>query len=581
MGARGNSLDFVRRRGLGATDQSLVRVFFDSQLPQSVVLLGRTGTCGGDDMLQVFVERKAASNRDPIYHRRNDLPGGFPDVLITEPRSLGDHATDPKIAARRFLDADPGEETPLGRAELMKLMALLVGSESTGNSLFDLIETRYLRAKELAATAQYRPSVMLGKPGTWNEAARNSWMITVGSTYIGQFLRDANVNYRNSDNSIQDAVCGSGCGVCPSGTSDTRCSVPIQQYLELFEWADYWIAAGIGANCWSASCNFKLTGADELLFHPNRDIFSQFLALRCGSVLALDQAHGVQGNTYWDLGRIRPDLILEDLVQLMHPDVSIEGDDTTTFFRLLPPATNLTGVPACPRTVLPNPPSAGTVHITAHYLLEANPPSSAETPPDFIGAPEFVVLDKLYTAVQPAVAEELGVEAQHVQLRMLNHQQQDADNEGVVPLAVTVRVTNCPNHQCAVPVGEKLTSLGSVMAQALNLAWVPETQPDAASIVVLDRQADRIPLADLLSSDPDQGDDKDDDDGVNTVGLAVGIVVTVLAFAVSIFVTYKMAYAKGIQNSQPCLQDVKQVGAASEEISQDVKQDVVSADDLS
>ena len=39
------------------------------------------------------------------------------------------------------------------------------------------------------------------------------------------FLQDAGAEYRNADDSVNDALCGSGCGTCPSGTSDTRCSV--------------------------------------------------------------------------------------------------------------------------------------------------------------------------------------------------------------------------------------------------------------------------------------------------------------------------------------------------------------------
>ena len=77
-------------------------------------------------------------------------------------------------------------------------------------------------------------------------------------------ILDANVEYRNLDDAINKELCGSGCGVCPSGTSDTRCSVGINDYLDLFAESDYWISAGIGANCWSASCNFELD-SDTLL----------------------------------------------------------------------------------------------------------------------------------------------------------------------------------------------------------------------------------------------------------------------------------------------------------------------------
>lgn len=81
-------------------------------------------------------------------------------------------------------------------------------------------------------------------------------------------LTDAHVEYRNFDDSINKGICGSGCGVCPSGQSDTRCSIDINDYLDLFRSSDYWIAAGVGGNCWSASCNFELDSESLLAQNP-------------------------------------------------------------------------------------------------------------------------------------------------------------------------------------------------------------------------------------------------------------------------------------------------------------------------
>ena len=440
--------------------------------------------CGGD--VDCKWDRDAAPQNRPIYHRLHSVEGGFPDVVLTEPRSLGPLADDPYVNARRFLDSDPGEDSPLGRAELIKLTALLVGSVETGNSLFDLIEVRYNHAKSLAMQAKSRPTVMVGKPGTWNEAARSSWMITVGTTYVGQLLRDANVEYRNSDDSVNEAICGSGCGVCPSGTSDTRCSVPIADYVDLFRSTDYWIAAGIGANCWSGSCNFELTSDD--LLKQNQIFFPAFRPMQCGGVIALDKSHEATtgANSYWQMGRIRPDLIFRDLVVLMHPDVAMEGEDTT-FFRLLPPLTNATGVPACPRpSSLPAVPETGTVHVSAAYGLEL---------PDFvfdvIGASHLAVLDKLYPDIHGLLATELGVEDEDLEIDMAN------TKEGA--LVVTVRVSPCDGegHACAVDVGEKMRDLGPALQEAIGLSGVTVKEDLVGSLHVVDAEGDIIPLFDL------------------------------------------------------------------------------------
>lgn len=504
-------------------------LFFDKQLPATVNIQGESKTCGAEVTFKI--DRDAAPPGIPIYHRLHDMSSGFPDVLITEPRSLGPLADDPTILARQFIDSDPGEATPLGRAELMKLTALLVGSVETGNSLFDLIEHRYMNARSLANKALYRPVVMLGKPGTWNEAARNSWMVTVGSTYVGEFLRDANVEYRNSDDSVNKAICGSGCGVCPSGTSDTRCSVPITDYVTLFRSADFWISAGIGANCWSDSCNFEIS-SDSLL-DENRDIYSKFVAMQCGSVIALDKSHSRMGNAYWEVGRLRPDLILLDLVSLLHPDIEIEEE--TTFFRAMPPPANMTDIPPCPVTRLPSKPSRGTVHVSSIFIIElGNEPTA-----NHIGEPHFTIQENFYPKVHRELAEVLGVDSGDLEIAISNHMPPTKDGFAI---AVTVRVSGCQDHSCSLEAGQSLAILAPVIEKFLDYSWVKVRSEQTSSIVVVDHEGDRIPLVDLLEVNVPY---HSEGDRLST-GAVLGIVLGALAFfACSIFLTYKFAFVEG------------------------------------
>lgn len=502
-------------------------LLLDDHLPASVSVRGTVAGCGGG--VQVNVVRSAAPSSWPIYHRLADLEGGFPDVLITDPRALGPLADDPRVSARRFLDSDPGEATALGRAELIKLTALIAGAEDTGNTVFELIEKRYMRAKERAFSARRRPTVMVGKPGTWNQLARESWMITVGSTYVGQLLRDANAEYRNADDSVNHAVCGSGCGLCPSGPADTRCSVPIQQFLDLFRWADYWISAGVGANCWSGSCDFRLT-ADSLL-SENRDVYSQFLAMRCGSVLALDKAHTGAGNPYWEVGRLRPDLVLEDLVVLLHPDVR-SPNDTTTFFRELPQPADMTGVQACPRTLLPARPEPGALFVVASFPVHLGSPQ-----PALVGRWHFAVLDRLYTGAHSLMAEQLETSAANVDVALSNDDLEGAPIGSSFELKVTVRVPNCAAHRCDVPMGTRLAAFAGPMKQALALDWIEVRQHPTRAVDVLDAEGDIIPLGDLVPS-ASEGD--------SILGIVLAISGgALLLTAVVAALTYKFAFAKG------------------------------------
>ena len=61
------------------------------------------------------------------------------------------------------------ENTALGRAEWIKLYALLFGKEKAGNALFETVESNYKQIKNEAHKATTRPGVLTEKvtSGTW------------------------------------------------------------------------------------------------------------------------------------------------------------------------------------------------------------------------------------------------------------------------------------------------------------------------------------------------------------------------------------------------------------------------------
>ncbi len=70
--------------------------------------------------------------------------------------------------------------------------------------------------------------------------------------------------------------------------------------------------------------------------------FSRFLAFQCGQVWANDNRNDVSlgtGNPFYEEGVVRPDLVLLDLVTILHPDAFPETAKSLYFYRAVTPLT--------------------------------------------------------------------------------------------------------------------------------------------------------------------------------------------------------------------------------------------------
>nr|NQU94552.1 ABC transporter substrate-binding protein [Bacteroidota bacterium] len=86
------------------------------------------------------------------------------------------------------------EPTPLGRAEWIKVLGILLGKEGQADSIFNSIKAEYFKLKNLTANLSERPTVICGKQygGFWN--------IPGGNSYVACFLKDAGAEYLWSHN---------------------------------------------------------------------------------------------------------------------------------------------------------------------------------------------------------------------------------------------------------------------------------------------------------------------------------------------------------------------------------------------
>ncbi|SMG32209.1 iron complex transport system substrate-binding protein [Dethiosulfovibrio salsuginis] len=175
------------------------------------------------------------------------------------------------------------EESPLGRAEWIKFIGLLVGKGEEAEAFFDKVASRYRELEALGALEQDRPVIMSGAPfgGTWYVPKGYSW---------------PSILFRAAGGiSMWDDLKGTG-----------TAPMDLEAVLDRAVSADLWVNCGT----WRSLDDGRSSGVPVEAISP----------FKAGRVYNNDNRineHG--GNDYYQLGVIRPDLILSDLLSIIHP----------------------------------------------------------------------------------------------------------------------------------------------------------------------------------------------------------------------------------------------------------------------
>jgi iron complex transport system substrate-binding protein len=194
------------------------------------------------------------------------------------------------------------ESTPLARAEWLKFMALFLNREVEAERLFSSIEERYERAKSRAIAVSRQPTVMCGSD------YRGTWFVPGGRTYVAKFIEDAGGNYLWKDDSSLESI-----------------PLKMEAVLSRAKNADIWLLH------MSSIRSRKELGELE----PRNALFSAFKTGEVYNNDAILSAGG--GNDYWENGVNNPDLVLLDLIAVLHPD--LVPDHRSRWYRKLPEGT--------------------------------------------------------------------------------------------------------------------------------------------------------------------------------------------------------------------------------------------------
>ena len=190
-----------------------------------------------------------------------------------------------KNGQKIIYNGDWTEQSPLGKAEWIKFFGALYGLEEKADVQFKTIEKEYTEALALAKKTKVKPTVFSGA------IYQEKWYLPGGKSWASLFIKDANATYLWAEN-----------------TETGSLSLSFETVLEKAENADFWIGP-------AQFTTFKEMTDDN----PN---YKFFKAYKNKNVYSFSTKKGKTGGVlYYELAPNRPDLILKDLIKIMHPEV--------------------------------------------------------------------------------------------------------------------------------------------------------------------------------------------------------------------------------------------------------------------
>jgi iron complex transport system substrate-binding protein len=182
-------------------------------------------------------------------------------------------------------NADWVESHPLGKAEWIKFFGLLFDKTEEANQIFEGIKNEYQKAKTLVAKTKTKPEVLSG--ALW----KDQWYLPAGDSWQAKIINDANANYLYADK---------------EGTGSL--SLSFESVLSKAQNASFWIAPA------------QYTSYQEML--DQQPHYSKFNAFKNQNIYSFSSVKGANGGVlYYEVAPNRPDLVLKDIINILHPEV--------------------------------------------------------------------------------------------------------------------------------------------------------------------------------------------------------------------------------------------------------------------
>jgi iron complex transport system substrate-binding protein len=258
----------------GVADLKYMKVPF----VQEGVQQGRIMDCG--DGMSPLVEKIIDTQADGILLSPFENSGGYGRL---------EEINIPLIECAEYM-----EQSPLARAEWLRFYGILYGKEHEADSLFALVDSSYQALKaqvsEDAGIANGSAQSKRSNPLVLMDKQTGSvWYVPGGRSTIGRMLQDAQCRY-------------------PFATDEHSGSLPLsfETILEKCGDADVWLLR--------YDSNKPITRRQLLNEQPG---YTQLRPAQTGEIYGCN----VQTSMFYEESPFRPDLLLQDFIHILHPDI--------------------------------------------------------------------------------------------------------------------------------------------------------------------------------------------------------------------------------------------------------------------
>ena len=176
------------------------------------------------------------------------------------------------------------EETPLSKTSWIHVFAPFFKKEKKADSIMKSIKYEYEKLHSLIKSKTKRPKVMAGI------MYGDIWYMPGGKSFSARYFKDAGAHYLWDDSDSQGAI-----------------NISFEEVLGRANKADYWLNASDFSDLNALSMSNK-----------HYQLFNSF---KEKNVYAYTNRKKGKSNDYFESGALRSDLVLKDLIKIIHPSV--------------------------------------------------------------------------------------------------------------------------------------------------------------------------------------------------------------------------------------------------------------------
>ena len=206
-----------------------------------------------------------------------------PDLILISPFKRGGYDALKEVGIPLMPHLGYKEMTPLGQAEWIKFVGLLLGKEDKANERFAAIKKRYNELKELTGRVTKRPVVFSG------ELRGGNWYAVGGRSFLAQLFKDAGADYFLKDDERSGGV-----------------TLDFETVYSQAAGADYWRIV----NSYQGKFSYNTLKEEDARY-------VDFKAYKEKGVIYCN----MREKPFYESMPTEPEVVLADLIQIFHPQL--------------------------------------------------------------------------------------------------------------------------------------------------------------------------------------------------------------------------------------------------------------------